>query len=220
MSARRTSAGISTPLPAGASGWVGKSSLGSPAILKRLRSHSISVQASGRTLRRRSLSGRDRAISWSFFAPRVIAPSWTTWAGHPQRSETSRSVAEILSSLPFASHLTFERIGMEFLRSTMPWTSWSSRTRSFLRTVISMFSTLSPRTDRRRRRERRTLGCGNGAKRHRARELRCAEDCGRIGAGRELCVGKRRRTGGAQLRHRVAVVEKGHNLIETLARSC
>src|SRR5262245_3800041 len=67
-----------------------------------------------------------------------MAPSFWTWAGQPQRRETSRSVAEMRSSPDRASARTFERIGIEFFRSTIPCTRWSSRTRSFLRTVISM----------------------------------------------------------------------------------
>ncbi len=65
-------------------------------------------------------------------------PSFTTCAAQPQRSETSRSVAEIRTSPPRASARTFERMGIEFFLSTIPWTSWSSFTRSFLRTMISM----------------------------------------------------------------------------------
>src|SRR5688500_5471479 len=67
-----------------------------------------------------------------------MEPSVFTSAAHPQRSETSRSVAAILTSPPRASARTLDRIGIEFFRSTIPWTSESSFTRSLLRTVISM----------------------------------------------------------------------------------
>ena len=71
-----------------------------------------------------------------------MAPSVFTSAAQPQRSETSRSVAEMRSSPPFASASTLDRIGIEFFRSTIPWTSESSFTRSALRTRISMASFL------------------------------------------------------------------------------
>src|SRR5687768_11055204 len=67
-----------------------------------------------------------------------MEPSVFTSAGQPQRSETSRSVAAIFTSPARASASTLDRIGIEFFRSTIPWTSESSFTRSLLRTVISM----------------------------------------------------------------------------------
>src|SRR5687768_5335773 len=93
---------------------------------------------SGSTLIRTSLSGSERTISYSFLAPSVMEPSVFTSAAQPQRRETSRSVAAILTSPPRASASTLDRIGIEFFRSTIPWTSCSSFTRSLLRTVISM----------------------------------------------------------------------------------
>jgi hypothetical protein len=71
-----------------------------------------------------------------------MEPSLTTRAGHPQRSDTSRSVAEMRTSPPRASARTLERIGMEFFLSTMPWTRCNSRTRSLFWTMISMASYL------------------------------------------------------------------------------
>src|SRR5688572_13422956 len=135
---RSTSPGISTPPRGLASGRGGKSSFGSPAILKETFSQSMAAQESGRTRRRTSLSGSDRVISYSFFAWSVMAPSVTTSAGHPQRRETSRSVADIRTSPARASASTFDRMGMEFFRSTMPWTRWSSLTRSLFLTLISI----------------------------------------------------------------------------------
>src|SRR5688572_23193436 len=67
-----------------------------------------------------------------------MEPSVFTSAAQPQRRETSRSVAAILTSPARASARTLDRIGIEFFRSTIPCTSESSFTRSLLRTVISM----------------------------------------------------------------------------------
>ena len=93
----------------------------------------------GPSLIRTSTSGRARTISYSFFAGTVSAPSRATAAAQRLRNPTSRSVASSRTpSLPSVSMSTFARIGMVFLRSTIPWNSCSSCSRSDLRTVISM----------------------------------------------------------------------------------
>ena len=63
MRLRRTPTGMSTALPARASGMLGKSSRGSPAILNSTLSHLIRAQASPSTLTLTSLSGSERTIS-------------------------------------------------------------------------------------------------------------------------------------------------------------
>ena len=59
-------------------------------------------------------------ISYSFFAGSVSDPPLATAASQRLRSATSRSVASMRTSLPFASISTLARIGIVFLRSTMP----------------------------------------------------------------------------------------------------
>ena len=87
------------------------------------RSQRMRTQASLSSFRRTSFSGSERTISYSFLAASVTEPSSATSAAQPQRSETSRSVAAMWISPARASHSTFCRIGIELLRSTIPWTS-------------------------------------------------------------------------------------------------
>ena len=69
---------------------------------------------------RTSVSGSALMISYSFFAGSVREPLFDTVAVHLLRSPTSRSVASIFTSVPLASSSTLARIGIVFLRSTMP----------------------------------------------------------------------------------------------------
>src|SRR5688572_21847559 len=90
---------------------------------------------------RMSVSGRAFTISKSFFAGSVSVPGFETVASQRLRNATSRSVASRDTAPLLASISTFARIGMVFLRSTMPWRRDNSLSRSFLRTTNSMCRT-------------------------------------------------------------------------------
>src|SRR5580658_9543238 len=68
----------------------------------------------------------------------VPAPSFFTLASQDVRMLSSRSVAVIVSRLPLASTKRFERMGIVVLRSTTPWVSSSSSSRSDLFTLNSI----------------------------------------------------------------------------------
>src|SRR5688572_3425896 len=90
---------------------------------------------------RMSVSGKALTISKSFFAGSVSVPGFETVASQRLRNATSRSVASRDTAPLLASISTFARIGMVFLRSTMPWRRDNSLSRSFLRTTNSMCRT-------------------------------------------------------------------------------
>jgi len=89
---------------------------------------------------RMSVSGSSFTISNSFFAGSVSAPAFAIDALHSARRPTSRSVAARRTVSPFASNSTLARIGIVFLRSTMPWNSCSSLSRSNFADDSSMVS--------------------------------------------------------------------------------
>ena len=124
--------------PAPASGSVGKSSRGSVCIRDSNRSAATLTPLLSSEIRM-SVSGRDLTISYSFFAGSVSDPPLSD-----RRSALAAQVPprgrwqETCTSSPLASISTLARIGIVFLRSTMPWKSCSSRRRSFLRTTSSI----------------------------------------------------------------------------------
>ena len=134
---RSTSRGSVALIVPVASGSVGKSSRGSVCMRESNRSAATFTPPLSSSIRT-SVSGSALTISYSFFAGSVSDPLFETVAGHLLRSPTSRSVASIFTSVPLASSSTFARIGIVFLRSTMPWKSCSSRSRSVLRTTSSI----------------------------------------------------------------------------------
>ena len=125
--------------PEPGSGTVGKSSRGNVCIRESNCAAATSTAPFAPSWMRISVSGRARTISKSFFAGIVTEPGSLISAAHWLRRPTSRSVASICSPpSPFASRRTFPRIGMVFFRSTIPWKSCNSRSRSLCRTLSSM----------------------------------------------------------------------------------
>src|SRR5687767_14717077 len=128
-----------------------------------------------------------------------MEPSVFTSAAQPQRSETSRSVAAILTSPARASARTLDRIGIEFFRSTIPCTSESSLTRSLLRTVISMdgcyllLLTNDTKTFSFIDGKRRSPNGGSHGNRPRPSDLACVGTCARIDRHRPTLCSERRR---------------------------
>ena len=134
FTAARGSIALVVPL---ASGTAGKSSRGSVCMRESKRSAATFTPFLSSAMRT-SVSGSAFTISYSFFAGSVSVPAFSTAASQRLRSATSRSVASMRISLPFASISTFARIGIVFFRSTMPWKSCSSRSRSFFLTTSSI----------------------------------------------------------------------------------
>ena len=131
---------MATPSSAPISGSVGKSSFGIVCIRPSKRSAATLTAPLFSSSIRMSVSGSSFTISNSFFAGSVSEPAFAIDALHSARRPTSRSVAARRTVSPFASNSTFARIGIVFLRSTMPWNSCSSLSRSNLRTTSSMVS--------------------------------------------------------------------------------
>ena len=120
-----------------ASGSVGKSSRGSVCIRESNRSAATLTPFLSSWMRT-SVSGRALTISKSFLAGSVNDPGFSILAAQRLLSPTSRSVAARRISEPLASIRTLARMGIVFLRSTMPWKNCSSRSRSALLTESSM----------------------------------------------------------------------------------
>ena len=135
---RSTARLISAPSPLARSGRVGKSSFGSVCIRDSKRSAATFTAPFFSSSMRMSVSGSSFTISKNFFAGSVSAPGFAIDAGQVPRRPTSRSVAARRIWSPFASSSTLARIGIVFLRSTMPWNSASSLRRSVFRTTSSM----------------------------------------------------------------------------------
>ena len=135
---------VSVAVPDGC-GSVGKSSAGIACILESKRSAATRTPDLSCSIRI-SVSGSMRMISKSFLAGSVSFPPLATDAGHWLRSATWRSVARNRSWSPSASMRTLASTGIVLFRSTIPWKSCSSRSRSLLRTTSSM----APLTSRER----------------------------------------------------------------------
>src|SRR5262245_14235534 len=132
-----------------------------------------------------------------------MEPSALTWAAQPARRETSRSVAESRSSPPCASASTLERMGIEFFRSTIPCTSWSSFTKSLLRTLISIVSALSRPLSPGRSTDRGKRCCANvesGASHNGRKAFGCGDGCGCPGGERARAVDEGQPVGPARAR--------------------
>ena len=142
---RRTSA--APPL----SGSVGKSSRGSVCIRESKRSAATFTPLLSSAMRM-SVSGKRLDDLVELLRRQRQRPGFRDRrrALAAQRRLRDRS-REICTSSPLASISTLARIGIVFLRSTMPWKSCSSRRRSFLRTTSSMAVLTSKRAGMRAR---------------------------------------------------------------------